>query len=271
MKVKVKDIVRSEAVVSVRPDDALALAAQVMLWAGVRHLPVLRGRDVVGVLTERDIFRHNGEKGERLAARDPVELAMRSPAITIGPDDLVVTAVSLMLHRKIGCLPVVDSGGLVGILTTTDLLQHQLDAAIERAATALPPPLQSVMKRSPAVVTPDTEIFDAAAMMSARGIRHLPVVDRERKVVGMFSDRDMRSAVGDPKRFLADPGARESFGATRVGEVMSKDVITLKQHAPITSAVDHLLHESIGALPVVDDTDHLVGIISYVDAIAALR
>jgi CBS domain-containing protein len=269
--VKVKEIASSRPVVSATPEDDLALAAQVMLWAGIRHLPVVRGREVVGVLSERDILRRNGEVGAKTAAREPVTQAMRSPAVVVGPDDLLVDALSLMLQRKIGCLPVVDAHGLAGILTTSDLLRHQLDTALVHPGATLPPRLDRVMRRAPAVVTPDTEVFDAAALMSARGIRHLPVVDSEHKVVGMFSDRDMRSAVGDPKRLLSEPDARESLRSLRVGEVMSRPAVTLKQDAPFTAAVDRFLHDQIGAIPVVDETGRLVGIVSYADAISALR
>lgn len=267
---KVRDAIDSQHLVTVKPTETLALAAQLMLWAGIRHLPVVQDDAVVGVLTERDIFRRNGTVGARVAAHEPVESAMRAPAITIGPDEPLVNAVTLMVSRKIGCLPVVSPRGLIGVLTTTDILRHDLETAIARPADHLPAPLRSVMKRAISV-PPETELFDAAALMSARCIRHLPVVDAAGKVLGILSDRDVRAALGDPRRFLDDPTTRDRTERRRVGDAMAKVVITVNQNAPLKLAVEHLVHEGIGALPVVDDERRLVGIVSYLDVIQALR
>src|SRR3954451_7858764 len=106
--VKVKELMRTRNLVSVRPDDDLAVAAQIMRWAGVRHLPVLEGTEVVGVLTERDLLRHQAEAGSRHDAELLVRTFMTHPAQTIGPDEDVAAACALMVARRIGCLPVVD-------------------------------------------------------------------------------------------------------------------------------------------------------------------
>jgi CBS domain-containing protein len=268
--VKIRDVMKSESVQTIGPQDNLGLATQLMLWGGVRHLPVVRDNTVLGVLSERDILRHNAEVGAKLGAQQPVERAMRAPAITVGPDDSFVTAVTLMLSRKVGCLPVVSASGLVGIVTTTDVLRNDLETAVERAANSMPMAVRSIMKRA-TWVGPQTALFQAAAVMSDRCIRHLPVVDEEGKVVGILSDRDVRAALGDPRHFLTDPGIRATSRALRVGAAMSKVVITLEQNAPLTSAIEHLVHEGIGALPIVDDKHRLVGMVSYLDVIQALR
>jgi CBS domain-containing protein len=270
-QVKIKDIMSSRGLLTVDPDDDLGLAAQILLWSGVRHLPVVRRGEVVGVLSERDLLHHRTDPDRAGAGQEPVARAMQSPAVTVSPDEPVVTAITLMLSRRIGCLPVVGREGLVGMLTRTDLLRHDLQAAVERAASGLPPAVGKVMKRAPAAVTPDTDLFDAVALMSQQGIRHLPVIDGDRQVVGMLSDRDVRAVIGDPRRLLADPQRRFHSEPRPVSAVMSKVVITLPEQAPLTRAVDHLVHEPIGAIPVVDDARRLVGIVSYVDVIQALR
>jgi CBS domain-containing protein len=267
---KIRDIMSAKGLVTVRPADDVGLAAQILLWAGVRHLPVVRGTEVVGVLSERDIL-HQGAPTGAAHAPCPVEQAMSTPPVTIGPDDSVVTAATLILSRKIGCLPVVGPEGLMGIVTRTDLLRHDLQATFDRAAASRPPDLGKVMKPAPVVAAADTELFEAAAMMSRHCVRHLPVVDGERRVIGMLSDRDLRAAIGDPRQVLEDPEARRRVAARRVGDVMSRTVISLQDSTPLSRAIDHLVHEPIGALPVVDEAQHLVGIVSYVDVIQNLR
>jgi acetoin utilization protein AcuB len=266
---KIRDIMRSEDLVTISPVEPIGLAAQLMLWAGVRHLPVVRNNDVVGILSERDIFRRNGEVGQHAAAQEPVEKAMRAPVITIGPDETVLAAATLMVSRKVGSLPVVAAQGLLGIVTTTDVLRNDLEEARARVeATA--PTVRTVMKRATAV-GPDTLLFDAAALMGRRCIRHLPVVDTEGKVVGIVSDRDVRAALGDPRRLLQDVDNRAHAGYVRVRDVMAKVVVTLGQDAPLATAIERLAEQGIGALPIVDQGQRLVGILSYLDVIEALR
>jgi CBS domain-containing protein len=124
---KVRDIMRGGAVAVVRPEDNLAAAAQVMWSSRVRHLPVLRDGEVVGLLSERDVFRRSSAVG-RDAARDTVERVMSSPAVTIDPDRPLAAAIWLMVGGKVGCLPVVGASGLVGVITMADVVRHQFDA-----------------------------------------------------------------------------------------------------------------------------------------------
>ena len=121
--------IMSIKVVTVRPNDLLSMAAQVMLWSGGRHLPVVESGEVVGVLSEGDLFRAARHEGG--ARRALVREAMTSPAKTISPTEPVDAAAGRMAAEKIGCLPVLEKGKLVGIVTTTDVMR-----AIERDALA---------------------------------------------------------------------------------------------------------------------------------------
>jgi acetoin utilization protein AcuB len=114
----VSDIMTSN-VSTVRPDDLLATASQLMLWSGGRHLPVIESERVVGVLSEGDLFRARAESGPRLRL---VREAMTSPVLSICPSDALSVAAGRMSARKIGCLPVIEHDKLVGIITTTDVL-----------------------------------------------------------------------------------------------------------------------------------------------------
>jgi CBS domain-containing protein len=268
--VKVRDVMMTTRLATVRPGDDLALAAQIMSWSNGRHLPVVEGDETVGVISERDILTHR-RPGSTGASDIAVREVMRHPAVTIDADAPLVAAISLMFGRKLGCLPVLEEGTLVGILTTTDLLRHELDTAFQGPAGKLSGAVRMFMKPVPAVVTPANELFDAAALMGARGIWHLPVVDDAKRVVGVLSDRDVRTALGDPRRFLTDPGARERFRQTSIADVMSKPASTVHADAPITTAIDQLLHDRVGALPVVDDQGRILGILSYLDFIQMMR
>ena len=90
---------------------------------GYRHLPVVDGGRVVGILTDRDLrFDTSSFCTTPHTASDPVTLAMSTHVLTADPLDPVEDAAKIMREHKIGCLPVVDGSELVGILTGMDLL-----------------------------------------------------------------------------------------------------------------------------------------------------
>jgi CBS domain-containing protein len=264
---KVKEVMRTRNLVSVRSNDDLALAMQVMRWAGVRHLPVLERRKVVGVLTERDLLRYRAETGG-LGGLEPVGRFMSAPAEVVGPEDDLARASAILLARRIGCLPVVDDGALVGMLTATDLVGLPMSSAITRKVKG-EPRVEVAMKRDPAAVPPHAPLLEAVGLMVDRDVRHVPVIDGDGRVIGILSDRDVRTALGDPLEALHEelPEVEE----LKVSGVMTTPVSTVREDAPLGEAARHFVDERIGALPVVDASGRLVGILSYVDVIQTLR
>jgi len=121
------------------------------------------------------------------------------------------------------------------------------------------------MTREPVTVASDDTLLDAAARMADRNVRHLPVVDGERHVVGILSDRDVRTVVGDWLRPFRPSDAVVRARTCRVGDAMTRDVFVVNQDAPFDEVVRVFTDQRVGAVPVVDDTERLVGIISYVD------
>ena len=115
---RVFEVMTSEVEI-VSPTTKAADAANRMRMNQIRHLVVKDGRAIVGVLSDRDV-RSRGEVD--LAQRSVADLMTRS-AVSIGPNDTVRAAANVMRGRTLGCLPVVERGKLVGIVTVTDLLE----------------------------------------------------------------------------------------------------------------------------------------------------
>jgi CBS domain-containing protein len=107
---------------TVHPEDLVDLAASVMDWEHLRHVPVedTEGR-LVGLITHRHLLRMVSKGG---ADRKPVAVReiMRASPVTVGPETSSLEALSLMRSHKVGCLPVVSDGRLVGIVTETDFM-----------------------------------------------------------------------------------------------------------------------------------------------------
>lgn len=109
--------IMTTGVKTTRPDAAAADARSAMKLHQIHHLVVLEGRDVVGVVSERDL---GGRRGRAPEVR--VADVMAPTPVTATPRTTVRAAANLLRGRSIGCLPVVDGKKLVGIVTTTDLL-----------------------------------------------------------------------------------------------------------------------------------------------------
>jgi CBS domain-containing protein len=102
----------------------------------IRHLPVLDEGRVVGVVSQRDLFRSAlatalgyGEKAQKTLLRTiRVKEVMSEPAITVSPEASAKEAIHLMLEHKIGCLPVIEGRTLLGIVTETDILRYTVSS-----------------------------------------------------------------------------------------------------------------------------------------------
>ena len=109
---------------TVRPDDLVDLAASVMDWRHIRHVPVEdeAGR-LVGLVSHRDLLRLLA-RGVTEQSNAPVAVRqiMKPDPVTITPDTPTLDAIALMRGRRVGCLPVVEAGTLVGIVTAQDFL-----------------------------------------------------------------------------------------------------------------------------------------------------
>jgi acetoin utilization protein AcuB len=111
---RVQEIMRRR-VESIGVDESTGTAAERMRQKRIRHLVAMRDGRVAGVVSDRDL--------RGLAADGKVEDVMSAPAISVPARMTVRSAANQLRGRTIGCLPVVEEGRLVGIVTTSDLLE----------------------------------------------------------------------------------------------------------------------------------------------------
>jgi CBS domain-containing protein len=117
----------SKDLVTVRETDDLALAESLLKLGGIRHLPVVRDRKLVGILTHRDVLRC-GQWGRPAARGIPVSEIMTVEPTSVRPTMGLAQAAKIMLERKFGCLPVCEPDGtLVGIVTEADFVRFAAD------------------------------------------------------------------------------------------------------------------------------------------------
>lgn len=128
--------------------------------------------------------------------------------------------------------------------------------------------VSELMSQSVVTITASSSCHDAAARMHGAGIRHLPVVDGEGRLVGVVTDRDLRHC-------LFTPAMLREIGSVPVGtllqrvpvkEVMSAPVVTVGPGEPLEIALARMMRERVGSLPVTEG-DRVVGILTETDVL----
>lgn len=120
---------------TVTPDQSIPDALSVMTERGVRHLPVVEGRRVVGVISRNDIAAASPSKATTLSAQEATYLisklkvgkVMSTPPVVISPEALLEEAAVILRDGKIEMLPVVEGDELIGVITESDILDSFID------------------------------------------------------------------------------------------------------------------------------------------------
>lgn len=250
---------------TVAPDADLDKTFQFMDSEDIRHLPVVEDGEVIGVVSDRDLATELGwlpaiTDQQRAARKEAggkhlVSEVMHRNVTTVASDDSVVTAAVDFVMQGIGCLPVVDNGKLVGIVTEIDmamaywsackagLLEGDVDPAVSKHMTA-----------DPKCVAMSTLVKEAIELIKKLGVRHLPVVDGPR-LVGIVSDRDLRACYGEGR---AD--------TELIGSIMVPDPVVVREEETMGKVAEHMVSQRISSLPVVRGK-HVVGIVTLADLI----
>ena len=128
-------------VISITAHQSLSEAVMLLAERRIGAVPVMEGHQVVGIFSERDVMRALSQDGAAALERKVGEV-MISPAITVGPAEAVIGALSLMTQRRIRHLPVVEGGRMIGLVSIGDLVKYRIDR-IEADAEAMRSYIQS--------------------------------------------------------------------------------------------------------------------------------
>ncbi len=129
--------------------------------------------------------------------------------------------------------------------------------------------VKEIMTENPATATELMSVAEALGLLYELDVRHLPVV-RGRELVGIISDRDLRSFSGasDDEAMEAVEGAR----AANVGNFMNTSTVKVDPETNVREVLELMLLHRVGAIPVADlDTGDLLGIVSYIDLLRVLQ
>lgn len=125
----------TKKVYTIEPDDYLSDVLSLMREKCIKHIPVIKNGKLRGILSDRDIKEYSPSKATSLdiyelhylLAKTKIKEIMKTKVITTAPDTPVEEAAMLMLDSNIGCLPVLDDGELVGIISDKDIYRALVD------------------------------------------------------------------------------------------------------------------------------------------------
>ena len=124
--------------------------------------------------------------------------------------------------------------------------------------------VRELMIPNPITIAHDQTVEQATALMGRYKVRRLPVT-KAGKLAGIVSDRDVRQLAGRPSIKLPKSELDEAYRNLPVEEIMTPNVLTIREFDTLQSAITSLLENRISGLPVVDQQGALVGMISETD------
>ncbi len=270
---KAQEMMHSD-VITASPDMSLAQAQRLMQDHRIRHLPVVSGLSLVGLVTDRDLRNASPSQATTLTPGEmssqiettPIETCMTRDVVTIHPEDDMVEGATRLLDGPFGCLPVVDGDQLVGIVTDIDLLRGFLAAAVPAGEHML---VKDYMRTAPYTMMPNDLVSIAYERMHEARIRHLPVIAGGPTLVGILTDRDIRQAGASTAPNLATHELVHLLEKMTVNAIMTTEVHTVRGDMAVADAGQLLLDHKFGGLPVVRDDNILEGIITVTDLLRA--
>lgn len=221
-----------------------------------------------------------------LPADLPVSEVMTRQVVTVTPDMTLTQAWNRMLQNNIKALPVVDHANVVvGMLTDEDLLARagvgqrlsvakhldanllkqefeRLDASAQRVG--------DIMSKPPVTTTPKESLGVAAARMAKRGIKRMPVVDENGKLLGVVARLDILQRVSDAHIKVGKKPARGAAGQI-VRDVMEPEIPTVRAETALAELVDAFVAANTHRLIVVDDNDKPLGLVSDADVVTRIQ
>ena len=252
---KVKDIMSRPVVID--KSGRISEALDLMDKHHVRRLIVRHGGNVVGVVSLQSVCE---SLGSRRKYNHPPSLFHVADAVSnsyaiLAPDDDARRAVDAL--REVDAVVVVD-GGILGAVSPADVI---------RAVT--PDGTVGDIMKVPAIAPPDARVSAIRKLMMERGISRVPIMDGA-TLVGIVSESDVAAAMRGVKRRSSQNHQDNNVERMLALDIMRTDVITARPDTPLREAAQLMTDHHIGALPVLNDQRHLVGIVTRRDIVRAI-
>jgi len=256
MDLKVREYMSTDLAIAA-PDEPLSRIIGQMKARDVHEIPIVHKNELLGMVTLAEIARRRDmpptTKAENVLLQAP-------PA---SPDDDLPSVAEKMMGANFRALPVTEKKRLIGIISRTDLVR-----ALSIAQEAEDIPVSGVMSSSPLCVAEEADISEARHAMASLHERSVPVVDEERKLVGVIGLKDLTSffASQKQKERKGDMIGERSAPRVKVSSLMRTPPITLGPDAKLGQALKLMLDNDISSI-VVTKNEEPVGMVTKADVL----
>jgi len=280
MNVKIEDVMSTDLIVGYVPG-TVKDALKVLAKHNVSGMPILKKgtKNVVGVVTRTDIFRNSDEEQLALIMSDKLHLVEKDQDMKI--------AAKLLYQNRIHGLPVVNKRKqIVGIISPTDILKtlsERKREATEKYYTNMVVPVYE-----------ETPINIVMEIINITSENALPVINDDLKLAGIVSDGDLFKlshikesvsksdmGIGDDEDQWTWEGIRDTvrlyYSTSKVDvppvpvkQVMVTNIVKAFKNTPISEIAQKMIKNNISHVPVVDENDRLIGMISDIDLMACM-
>jgi CBS domain-containing membrane protein len=261
----------TRTILTATPAQRLARVEADMILGALRHVPVVDPcGHVIGLISHRDVLRWRSsvlEAGDSFPHDPLVGDIMTRPVLTIGPGTPTSEAAGMLLRHRIGCLPVVEQGRVIGIVTVTNILELLVSelASDEVRMTWRDAPVHYYMSAPIRTIAPDASVALADELLRGYRVASLVVVEDDRPL-GVVTRTDLLGElVDDPDAPLPVRG-----GDATIASRMTRNAIAVEASSPLVAACARMLDSEVHQVVAMED-GVAVGVLSRSDAVAAVR
>lgn len=250
----IKDVM-STSVAFVKKDDKISDILSKMSANGIHELPVVDGDNTIGIVTYNTLLK---KKNFPLTAK--ADVVMQSfPQLSEW--DPLMHGIQSMINSGLKDLPVLRNGKLVGMVFRNDMLSILKDTQ-ELGSKSV----YDVMTPKPESVREDDDVKKAQSIMRGLDEKNLPVVDSNKRIVGVIGMKDIIRTIWKPKK-KPSKGAIDAQSIPMkidVGSLMSRPPITIAPHDTLKDAIDKMIKRDISTIFVIEE-GKLVGVVTPKD------
>ncbi len=256
----------SEDVITIDKDQNLSDALKLLRKHNVSRLPVTNNKELVGIISERDIADKLGSsKYESMpASRLHISSVMVKDVLTVPETMQLGDVAKLMLDNRIGSVPVIDGDDkMVGIVSKADFVTLAVGIAFDKIT------VKEIMSKDLTVVSPTERLVHARRQMIESHIGRVPVVDAE-ELVGIVTSKDLMRAFIDFRKKVPEKYQKSQIKEVLVGDVMSSNPKFTSKDTTISEVANIIIEIGFNGLPVVED-GHVIGIITQTDILRLIE
>lgn len=255
----------SEDIITIDKDQNLSDALKLLRKHNVSRLPVTNNKELVGIISERDIADKLGSsKYESMpASRLHISSVMVKDVFTVPETMQLGEVAKLMLENGIGSVPVMDDNGMAGIVSKADFVTLAVGIAFDKIT------VKEIMTKDLIVVSPTERLVHARRQMKEAHVGRLPVVDDD-NLMGMVTSKDLMRAFIDFRKKVPEKYQKSQIKEVLVEDIMSSNPTFTSKDATISEVAKIMMETGFNGLPVVED-EKVVGIITQTDILRLIE